>query len=94
LKAVVIRETGDIIKLFYKEVDTPSAGPDEVVMRLKATGFNHFDYDIRERIAGFPTQVPHVPGIEGSGEGAEIGYRVTGVAIDGRVSISVPCRGV
>jgi NADPH:quinone reductase-like Zn-dependent oxidoreductase len=93
MKAIVIRETGGIDKLLYEEVDTPKPGAGEVVVRLRAAGVNHLDHDIREGIAGFPTPVPHVPGIEGAGEVAEIGPGVTNVAIGDRVSISIiaPC---
>ncbi|MDP7641902.1 MAG: alcohol dehydrogenase catalytic domain-containing protein, partial [Alphaproteobacteria bacterium] len=89
MKAVIIRETGGPDKLLYEEVDTPSPGPGEVLVRLRAAGVNHLDHDIREGIAGFPTPVPHVPGIEGAGEVAEIGDGVTSVKAGDRVSISI-----
>jgi len=89
VKAVIIRETGGPDKLLYEEVDTPSPGAGEVLVRIRAAGVNHLDQDIREGIAGFPTPVPHVPGIEGAGEVAEIGPSVTNVKVDDRVSISI-----
>ena len=89
MKAVIIRETGGPDKLLYEEVDTPSPGPGEVLVRIRAAGVNHLDHDIREGIAGFPTPVPHVPGIEGAGEVAEIGAGVTSVKAGDRVSISI-----
>jgi NADPH:quinone reductase-like Zn-dependent oxidoreductase len=93
MKAIVIRETGGVEKLVYEEVDTPTAGPGEVVVRVRAAGVNHLDHDIREGVAGFPTPVPHVPGIEGAGEVAEVGEGVTNVKEGDRVSISIiaPC---
>ena len=57
-------------------LDDPTPGPGEVLVRLHAAGVNHLDHDIREGIAGFPTPVPHVPGIEGAGEVAEVGAGV------------------
>ncbi|MBT7294280.1 MAG: alcohol dehydrogenase catalytic domain-containing protein, partial [Rhodospirillaceae bacterium] len=89
MKAIIIRETGGPEKLLYEEVETPTAGPGEVVVRVRAAGVNHLDHDIREGIAGFPTPVPHVPGIEGAGEVAEIGDGVTSVKVGDRVSISI-----
>ena len=38
MKAVIIRETGGPDKLLYEEVDTPSPGPGEVLVRLRAAG--------------------------------------------------------
>ena len=84
MKAVIIREPGGPDKLIYEEVDTPSPGAGEVLVRICAAGVDHLDYDIREGIARFSTLVPHVPGIEGAGEVAEIGPDVT----------SVPCQAV
>ena len=89
MKAVIIRETGGPDKLLYEEVNTPSPGAGEVLVRIRAAGVNHLDHDIREGIAGFPTPVPHVPGIEGAGEVAEIGPGVTSVKVGDRVSISI-----
>jgi NADPH:quinone reductase-like Zn-dependent oxidoreductase len=89
MKAIIIRETGGTEKLLYEEVETPTPGPGEVVVRIRAAGVNHLDHDIREGLAGFPTPVPHVPGIEGAGEVAEIGAGVTSVKIGDRVSISI-----
>ncbi len=93
MKAIIVRETGGPEKLLYEEVETPTAGPGEVVVRIRAAGVNHLDHDIREGIAGFPTPVPHVLGIEGAGEVAEVGAGVTSVKEGDRVSISIiaPC---
>ena len=79
MKAVIIREPGGPDKLLYEEVDTPSPGASKVLVRICAAGVDHLDHDIREGIAGFSTLVPHVPGIEGAGEVAEIGPDVTSV---------------
>ena len=93
MKAAIIRETRGVDKLLYEEVETPTPGAGEVVVRLRAAGVNHLDHDIREGIAGFSTPVPHVPGVEGAGEVAEIGDGVTNVKVGDRVSISIiaPC---
>ena len=52
MKAVVIREHGGIEKLLYEDVEQPSAGPGEVLVKIGASGVNHLDHDLREGIAG------------------------------------------
>ena len=77
MKAAVIREYGDIDKLVVEEVETPTAGPGEAIVKIGAAGVNHLDHDVREGISGFPLALPHVPGIEGAGEVVEVGDGVT-----------------
>ena len=42
MKAIVIREHGGVDQLRYEDVDTPTPGPGEVVVRIRAAGVNHF----------------------------------------------------
>ncbi len=88
MKAIVIRAHGGIDELRYEDVDTPTPGPGEVVVRIRAAGVNHFDHDIREGISGIVHALPHVPGIEGVGEVAAVGAHVTTPAIGDRVAIN------
>ena len=48
MKAVVIREHGGIQNLLFEDIETPKPGTGEVLVRIRATGVNHFDHDIRE----------------------------------------------
>ena len=89
MKAVVIREFGGIERLEYGDIETPIPGPGEVLVRLRAAGVNHLDHDVREGVSGFPVTLPHVPGIEGSGEVAELGPGVSSTEIGARVSINL-----
>ncbi len=89
MKAVVIQEYGGIERLEYKEVETPVPGPGEVLVRVRAAGLNHLDHDVREGVSGFPVTLPHVPGIEGSGEVAELGPGVSSTKVGARVSINL-----
>ena len=38
MKAVIFREHGGIEKLLYEEVETPSPGPGEVLVKIGASG--------------------------------------------------------
>ena len=80
MKAVVIREHGGIQNQLFEDIDTPKPGPGEVLVRIRATGVNHFDHDIREGVSGITHKLPHVPGVEGVGEIAEVGPGVEDVS--------------
>ena len=87
MKAVVIRAHGGVENLLYEEVETPEPGPGEVLVRIRASGINHLDHDVREGISGIPVTLPHVPGGEGVGEVAALGPGVGGPAPGTRVAI-------
>jgi NADPH:quinone reductase-like Zn-dependent oxidoreductase len=87
MKAIHIREHGGLDKLIYDEVPTPKPGPGEVLVKVRAAGANHFDHDIREGVSGIEHKMPHVLGIEGVGEVAELGPEVTGHVVGDRVVI-------
>lgn len=88
MKAVVVHEHGGIDKLRYEEIETPQPGPGEVLVRIKAAGINHFDHDIREGISGITHNLPHILGVEGVGEIAELGDGVSEVDVGDRVAIN------
>ena len=87
MKAVVIRAHGGVETLLYEEVETPEPGPGEVLVRIRASGVNHLDHDVREGSSGIPVTLPHVPGSEGVGEVAALGPGVDGPAPGTRVAI-------
>ena len=62
MKAVVIRAHGGAENLLYEEIETPEPGPGEVLVRIRASGINHLDHDVREGTSGIPVTLPHVPG--------------------------------
>jgi NADPH:quinone reductase-like Zn-dependent oxidoreductase len=90
MKAVVIREHGGIDKLLYEDVDKPTPGPGEVLVKIGASGVNHLDHDLREGIAGFEVALPLVMGVEGVGEVVELGAGVLSANIGDRVAIDFP----
>ena len=67
------------------EMQTPVAGPGEVLVRLHASGINPSDYKRRANVkaaAEFPRVVPHS---DGAGVVAELGAGVSGFSIGDRV---------
>ncbi len=87
MKAVVIREHGGIDKLLYEDVQKPTAGPGEVLVKIGASGVNHLDHDLREGVSGFGVTLPHVMGVEGVGEVVDLGEGVLSAEIGDRVAI-------
>ncbi len=88
MKAIIIREHGGVQNLLYEEIETPKPGPEQVLVRIRASGINHLDHDIREGTSGIPVTLPHVPGCEGVGEIAALGPGVEGPPLGTRVAIN------
>lgn len=90
MKAAVIREFGDVDVLKFEEVETPTAGPGNVLVKVLASGINRIDHYIREGSVAPELSFPHILGADASGEVVELGEGVTGFAVGERV---VPSPG-
>ena len=76
IKAAVVREAhGDFT---VEEVDLVEPNPDEILVKLVATGICHTDLAIVEQI--MPVPMPMVLGHEGAGVVEKTGANVTGFA--------------
>lgn len=95
MKAVVISRPGDASVLELRDVPTPSAGPDDLLVRVHAAGLNRAD--LLQRQGGYPQPGPkpefEVPGLEYAGEVAECGGRVEGFRAGDRVMGLLPGGG-
>lgn len=76
------------------EVDDPSPGPDEVVVRLRAAALNHLDLWTLSGTLGIEHPFPFVLGADGAGEVEAVGDRVRGLRPGARVVINpaLSCR--
>lgn len=96
MKALQFDKTGDLSSLRYVEVPTPVAGPDEVLVQIKAAGLN--PSDVKNVLGRFPyTTLPRIPGRDFAGvvvEGPQalIGQEVWGTGRDLGFSLTVPTR--
>jgi NADPH:quinone reductase-like Zn-dependent oxidoreductase len=88
MKAVLFREHGGPEKLSYEELPKPTAGAEEVVVRVKACALNHLDVWIRQGNPAYPMPLPHVSGSDIAGVVEEVGKQVDGVAVGQRVYVS------
>jgi alcohol dehydrogenase, propanol-preferring len=74
-----------------REVERPSPGPGEVVLKVDAAGLCHSDLHVMDWPAGtLPWELPLTLGHEVAGTVAEIGRGVTGFAEDDRVVVYGP----
>jgi NADPH:quinone reductase-like Zn-dependent oxidoreductase len=69
MKAVRFHEFGDPGVLRYEDIEQPTPGSGEALVRVAASGFNAVDAGIRGGYlqGPFPVTLPHTPGVEVAG---------------------------
>ena len=70
--------------LVYEEVDEPTPGPGEALIKIEAIGLNYIDTYHREGL--YPVDLPCVPGMEAAGTVAAVGADVNLVKVGDRVA--------
>jgi len=88
MKAVLFRAHGGPDKLSYEDLPTPTIGPEDVLVRVKACSLNHLDIWIRQGNPAYPMPLPHVTGSDVAGVVEQVGNRVEGVVVGQRVFVS------
>ncbi|MBN8936722.1 MAG: zinc-dependent alcohol dehydrogenase family protein [Rhizobiales bacterium] len=88
MKAIQIVRTGDPDVLRPVEMDTPSPGPGEVLVKADAIGVNYFDTLIRTGRYRWMPKLPFVPGNEMSGRVEALGPGVRSLATGQRVFVA------
>lgn len=77
MRAVVMEARGGPEVLKVREVETPTPGPKEVLLRVKAAGLNHLDIWVRKGVASPRLPLPHVLGADAAGVVEAVGPGVT-----------------
>jgi len=90
MKAIVVRRTGDAGVLLVEDVDDPTPGPGEALVRIEAAGVNFIE--VYQRTGLYARPLPFTPGSEGAGEVVALGDGVTHVGVGDRV-VSESFRG-
>jgi NADPH2:quinone reductase len=85
MKAIVCRAHGLPDTLVFEDIPSPVAGPDEVVISVKAASLNFPDYLIIQNKYQFKPPLPFSPGSELAGVVKEVGPGVTHVRPGDRV---------
>jgi NADPH2:quinone reductase len=80
MKAVRIHEYGGPEVLTYEDVATPSPGPGQALVRIKAAAVNPVDVAVRGNAFPTPRQPPKTLGSDGAGVVSAVGPDVAGVA--------------
>jgi NADPH:quinone reductase-like Zn-dependent oxidoreductase len=86
MKAVRIHEDGGPEVLRYEDAPDPSAGPGEVLIRLRAVSLNHLDLWVRKGLPSVPK--PRILGADGAGTVEALGAGVEGFEPEQRVVIN------
>ncbi len=86
MKAVLLTEHGGSDKLLYtNDFPTPTCGPGDILVRIKATSVNRADLVVRNGYPMLTIPMPHILGGDIVGEVAEIGSDVQGFTLGDRV---------
>ena len=95
MKAIVIEKTDGGGSLVYRDVPDPLAGPDDLLVSVRACALNRAD--VLQRMGGYPQPGPkpefEIPGLEYAGKVVEAGSRVEGFAPGDRVMGLLPGGG-
>lgn len=87
MKAIVISSYGGPETLQFRDVPDPIPGPEDLLVRVKATALNRAD--ILQRMGQYPQPGPRpefeIPGLEFAGEVLQAGPRVEGFVTGDRV---------
>jgi len=84
MRAIRMTETGGPEVLHAADVDRPEPGPDQVLVKLSASGVNFIDTYHRSGL--YPVPLPFIPGGEGAGEVVAVGPGVAEVRAGDRVA--------
>jgi NADPH:quinone reductase-like Zn-dependent oxidoreductase len=92
MKAVRFHEFGDPNVLRYEDVDQPTPGAGEALIRVAASGFNAVDAGIRGGYlqGPFPVTLPHTPGVEVAGTVDALGEAVNQFKVGDNVIAFLP----
>ena len=88
MKAGFFRQHGGPEVLEYGDLAEPVAGPDEVLVRVRAAALNHLDLFVREGLPGLKLQFPHIGACDIAGEVAATGEAVSGWSEGERVIVN------
>jgi NADPH2:quinone reductase len=87
MKAIQVKETGSYEVLRYVDVDTPTPGAGQVLIRAESISVNYADVMVRKGTYPVMPPLPAIPGMELSGHVEALGEGVTGVQPGQRVIV-------
>ncbi len=93
MKTMLCKEFGPPESMVLEDVPSPTAGPGQIVVDVKACGVNFPDVLIIQDKYQFKPSLPFAPGGEISGVVKELGEGVTGLSVGDRVLASTGFGG-
>ena len=87
MKAVVFEEHGGTDVLQYRDIPEPQISPNEVLLKIRASGCNYNDIWARRGLPGMSVIMPHISGSDAAGEVVEVGSEVTSVKVGDEVVV-------
>ena len=88
MKAAVVREVGSIDNVEVMDVPSPSAGPGQVVINVRAASINHLDIWVATRRGQISPGKPLILGADGAGTIAQVGPDVADYKVGDEVLIN------
>src|SRR5687768_10354466 len=88
MRAALFRRHGGPEVLEVAEVPTPTAGPGEVLIAVRAAALNHIDLWLRRGLPALKVTLPHVSGGDVCGTVAALGPGARGVKEGDRVVVN------
>jgi len=76
MKAILMSAAGGPEVLKAADIPTPKAGPNDLLVRLRAAGINPLDTKVRKLNAFYPNDLPAVLGCDGAGTVEAVGSAV------------------
>lgn len=88
MRAVIFKSHGGLEVLEQTDVPSPTPGPGEVLVRVKACSVNHLDIWIRQGIPAYQVTLPHISGCDVAGVVERLGTGVQQWPIGVRVFLA------
>lgn len=88
MQAILAREFGGPEVLKLEEVPDPTAGPEQVRVKVHAVGVNPYDTYMRSGSYAIKPDLPYTPGADAAGVVDQVGKSVTAVKNGDRVYVS------
>lgn len=94
MKAIVFEQNGGCEVLQYCDTPEPKAGPNDVVIKVKASACNFNDIWARRGLPGMKIIFPHISGSDAAGVVVETGSEVRNVKVGDEVVVhcGIACR--
>jgi NADPH:quinone reductase-like Zn-dependent oxidoreductase len=88
MKAIAISEHGGPEVVRWHDLPAPTAGPKQVLVRIRAVGVNHLDIWVRKGMPQLKLAYPHVMGTDLSGVVEALGASAGGVSVGDEVIVN------